>query len=100
MCGYFIKNYFLYLIAVITSVLAAFLAGNIPAIKPITKQKTRIPKINEKLGTDIFSIGCPIIFSVIDFATAMMNNMATFEEGNIDNSYLEDVKDEECYIVL
>ena len=43
MCGYFIKNYFLYLIAVITSVLAAFLAGNIPAIKPITKQKTRIP---------------------------------------------------------
>ncbi len=44
--------------------------------------------------------GCPIAFSVIDFATAMMNNMATFEEGNIDNSYLEDVKDEECYIVL
>lgn len=77
MCGYFIKNYFLYLIAVITSVLAAFLAGNIPAIKPITKQKTRIPKINEKLGTDIFSIGCPIIFSVIDFATEFIPKVAS-----------------------
>ncbi|MDK0629595.1 nicotinate-nucleotide--dimethylbenzimidazole phosphoribosyltransferase [Clostridium perfringens] len=53
--------------------------------------------LNMRLGE---GSGCPIAFSVIDFATAMMNNMATFEEGNIDNSYLEDVKDEECYIVL
>lgn len=53
--------------------------------------------LNMRLGE---GSGCPIAFSVIYFATAMMNNMATFEEGNIDNSYLEDVKDEECYIVL
>ena len=53
--------------------------------------------LNMRLGE---GSGCPIAFSVINFATAMMNNMATFEEGNIDNSYLEDVKDEECYIVL
>lgn len=53
--------------------------------------------LNMRLGE---GSGCPIAFSVIDFAISMMNNMETFEEGNIDNSYLEDVKDKECYIVL
>lgn len=37
--------------------------------------------------------GCPIAFSVIDFACAMVNNMATFEEASIDDTYLENVKD-------
>lgn len=43
--------------------------------------------------------GCPIAFSVVDFALSMMNNMATFEEGDIDDSYLDDVRDVENYIV-
>lgn len=43
--------------------------------------------------------GCPIAFSIIDFAISMMNNMATFEEGHIDDSYLDQVRDEESYIV-
>lgn len=43
--------------------------------------------------------GCAIAFSVIEFAISMMNNMATFEEGNIDDSYLETVRDEKNYIV-
>ncbi len=43
--------------------------------------------------------GCPIAFSVVEFALSMMNNMATFEEGEIDNSYLEKIKGEENYIV-
>ena len=43
--------------------------------------------------------GCPIAFSVMDFANSMMKNMATFEEGNIDDSYLDEVREEENYIV-
>lgn len=36
--------------------------------------------------------GCPIAFSIIDTACAVMNNMATFEEAKIDNSYLDELK--------
>lgn len=43
--------------------------------------------------------GCPIAFSIVDFALSMMDNMATFEEGDIDDSYLENIKGEENYIV-
>lgn len=41
--------------------------------------------------------GCPIAFSIIEFAIAMMNNMATFEEGNIDDQYLDEIRGEENY---
>lgn len=43
--------------------------------------------------------GCPIGFSVVEFAVSMMNNMATFEEGEIDDSYLDEVRSEESYVV-
>lgn len=43
--------------------------------------------------------GCPIAFSVIDFSIAMMNNMATFDDANIDDSYLEEIRDEKNYKV-
>lgn len=43
--------------------------------------------------------GCPIAFSIVDFANSMMNNMATFEEGEIDDSYLDEVRSEDSYIV-
>ena len=43
--------------------------------------------------------GCPIAFSVVQYACAMMNNMATFSEAEIDPSYLEEVKDKKSYIV-
>ena len=36
--------------------------------------------------------GCPIAFSVIDTACAVMNNMATFAEAEIDDSYLDKLK--------
>ncbi|RKM58332.1 nicotinate-nucleotide--dimethylbenzimidazole phosphoribosyltransferase [Butyrivibrio sp. X503] len=36
--------------------------------------------------------GCVVAFSVIEAACAMMNNMATFEEGKIDDSYLEGIR--------
>lgn len=43
--------------------------------------------------------GCPIAFSVVSYACAMMNNMATFSEAEIDPSYLEEVRGKENYIV-
>ena len=43
--------------------------------------------------------GCPIAFSIVDFANSMMNNMTTFAEGDIDDSYLDEVRGEENYIV-
>jgi nicotinate-nucleotide--dimethylbenzimidazole phosphoribosyltransferase len=36
--------------------------------------------------------GCPLAFSVIDSACAVMNNMATFEEAEINDSYLDELK--------
>jgi len=38
--------------------------------------------------------GCPIMFSVIDGACAVIRNMATFEEAMIDGEYLENIKEE------
>ena len=43
--------------------------------------------------------GCPIAFSIVQFACAMMNNMATFNEAEIDDGYLEQIRGEENYIV-
>ena len=36
--------------------------------------------------------GCVLAFEVIEGACAMMNNMATFEGGGIDDSYLEGIR--------
>lgn len=47
---------------------------------------TPILNLNMALGE---GSGCPIAFSVIGFSCAMMNNMATFNEAEIDSSYLE-----------
>lgn len=37
--------------------------------------------------------GCPLAFCLIDFACAMMNDMATFEQAAIDDDFLDAVKD-------
>lgn len=41
--------------------------------------------------------GCPIAFSIIDTANAILRNMATFEESGINCEYLDEIRDEECY---
>ena len=43
--------------------------------------------------------GCPIAFSIVSYACAMMNNMATFEEAEIDPSYLEEIRDKKNYVI-
>ena len=36
--------------------------------------------------------GCPLAFSIMDSACAVMNNMATFEEAEINDDYLDELK--------
>ena len=36
--------------------------------------------------------GCPLAFSILDSACAVMNNMATFEEAEINDEYLDELK--------
>lgn len=36
--------------------------------------------------------GCPLAFSIIDSSCAVMNNMATFEEAEINDEYLDELK--------
>ncbi len=36
--------------------------------------------------------GCPLAFNVMDTACAVMNNMATFEEAEINDSYLDELR--------
>ena len=43
--------------------------------------------MNMRLGE---GTGCPLAFSIIDLACAVMNNMATFKEVSIDTEYLVD----------
>lgn len=49
------------------------------------------PILNLDMGLGEGS-GCPLAFSIIDSACAVMNNMATFEEAEIDDSYLDELK--------
>jgi nicotinate-nucleotide--dimethylbenzimidazole phosphoribosyltransferase len=62
-------------------------------------------RIMQELGLDpIFHLnmrlgegtGCPIAFSVIETALAVMNNMATFEQAMINEDYLVDIRKEEA----
>ena len=36
--------------------------------------------------------GCPLAFQMIDAACAVMNKMATFEEADIKDDYLEEIR--------
>ena len=38
--------------------------------------------------------GCPLAFNVIEGAIAVINNMATFEEGEIASETLVDIREE------
>lgn len=39
--------------------------------------------------------GCPLAFQILDAACAVMNDMATFEEADIDDRYLEPIREQE-----
>ena len=41
--------------------------------------------------------GCPIAFDIIRGACDVMKNMATFEEAEIDDGYLEEIRRGDCF---
>lgn len=52
--------------------------------------------LNMRLGE---GSGCPIMFSVLDGACAIMNHMATFEEANIATEYLDNISKDRSFEV-
>lgn len=54
------------------------------------------PILNLDMGLGEGS-GCPLAFSIMDSACAVMNNMATFEQAEINDEYLDELKAMENY---
>jgi nicotinate-nucleotide--dimethylbenzimidazole phosphoribosyltransferase len=52
--------------------------------------------LNMRLGE---GSGCPIMFGVIDAACAVIKSMGTFEEANIDDEYLEKIREGDNFTV-
>ena len=52
--------------------------------------------LNMRLGE---GSGCPLAFRVLEAACAFTNNMATFDQASIDDGYLEEIREKDCYTV-
>ena len=52
--------------------------------------------LNMRLGE---GSGCPLAFRVLEAACAFTNNMATFDEASIDDGYLDEIREKDCYTV-
>lgn len=52
--------------------------------------------LNMRLGE---GSGCPIMFGVIDAACAVIRDMGTFEQANIDDEYLDEIKEGDNFTV-
>lgn len=62
-----------------------------PAYKIVIEELGLEPFLNMDMRLGEGS-GCPLAFHIIESACAMINNMATFEEISLDNSYLVDIR--------
>ncbi|MDR1804248.1 MAG: nicotinate-nucleotide--dimethylbenzimidazole phosphoribosyltransferase [Treponema sp.] len=52
--------------------------------------------LNMRLGE---GSGCPLMFAIIDAACAIIRDMGTFEQGNIDTQYINEVKEGDNFTV-
>ena len=52
--------------------------------------------LNMRLGE---GSGCPIMFAVIDAACAVMRNMGTFEQANVGDEYLDEIREGDNFSV-
>ncbi len=66
---------------------ASFEPGYQLAIKELGLEAPLLMKMRLGEGS-----GCPIMFRVMDAAYAIMNEMATFEEASINDSYLDEIR--------
>ena len=53
-------------------------------------------QLNMRLGE---GSGCPLSFRVLEAACAFTNNMATFDQASIDDGYLDEIREKDCYTV-
>jgi nicotinate-nucleotide--dimethylbenzimidazole phosphoribosyltransferase len=44
--------------------------------------------------------GCPIMFAVMDAACAVIRDMGTFEQADIDTQYLNEIKDGDNFSII
>jgi nicotinate-nucleotide--dimethylbenzimidazole phosphoribosyltransferase len=44
--------------------------------------------------------GCPLMFAVIDAASAIIRDMGTFEQANIGDEYLNQIKENDSFSVI
>lgn len=66
---------------------ASFEPGYLLAINELGLEAPLLLKMRLGEGS-----GCPIMFRVLDAAYAIMNEMATFEEASINDSYLDEIR--------
>ena len=52
--------------------------------------------MNMRLGE---GSGCPLAFRMLEAACAFTNNMATFDQASIDDGYLDEIREKDCYTV-
>ncbi len=52
--------------------------------------------MNMRLGE---GSGCPLAFRILEAACAFTNNMATFDQASIDDSYLDDIRGKDSFTV-
>ena len=43
--------------------------------------------------------GCPLAFQILSAACAVINDMATFDEANINDDYLEEIRAKDSFTV-
>jgi nicotinate-nucleotide--dimethylbenzimidazole phosphoribosyltransferase len=43
--------------------------------------------------------GCPLAFEILSAACAIMNDMATFDQAGIDDSYLDEIRQGDQFTV-
>lgn len=67
-------------------------AGYAAAMKELSMRP--ILMLDMRLGE---GSGCPLVFSILDAACAIIKNMASFECAGIDDGYLEEIRKEERY---
>jgi len=52
--------------------------------------------LNMRLGE---GSGCPLMFAVIDATCAVIRDMGTFEQANIDDEYLNEIRDGDNFTI-
>lgn len=117
MAGVFLGSAYYKIPVVIDGFISAVAALVAVKINPIVKEYLIASHISKEIGYKVIidelglepmlnldmrlgeGSGCPIAFSIVEASCAVINNMATFDEANINSEYIDTVRDKSCYIV-